>query len=508
MIVWNLFFATSLVACTIVTDNTYSFVLLTIGGSMVSYPLIGWLADTRLGKFKVLCAAKWLLLVSIILKNTGTFIVGSRYLFYPSLIVWSLALACYWSCIIPFVTDQTVGASSEEICFTLLWLLWGACAGYCLASITFLLPKSYQYFYQLVLTLISYIAAFIWLEFCHHHVTKNSVISNPIKLIARVLNYACKHKYPERRSALTYWEKEHPSRLDLGKSKYGGPFTFEQVEDVKTVLRIIPLLVCASVGLLACFQKNELVYYKYQYSPNCKSALMSFLETVSDYPIYYSMLMVVVGLPLYYFLIFPFIRKSVPTIIRRIGGGVLLLACTYFIRAMVELVAASLSNTPRNITCIFKDVPSSECPAPAYFVWIVLPDLFKSLGVLLVLFGTFELIIAQAPQEIRSLLLCISTGITGVFAVLSYALQDLLATHPIRLYPSCLFYYCTCYFIIGTLALALYVYAAKRYKLRIRDDIVPFHMIAEEYFEREQANRSAYIQARQLEWDDADYWTE
>ena len=59
--------------------------------------------------------------------------------------------------------------------------------------------------------------------------------TNPLKLIARVLHYARKHKYPENRSALTYWEEEAPSRLDLGKEKYGGPFTEEEVEDVKTV---------------------------------------------------------------------------------------------------------------------------------------------------------------------------------------------------------------------------------------------------------------------------------
>ena len=63
---------------------------------------------------------------------------------------------------------------------------------------------------------------------------KKPLLSNPIKHIAKVLNYARKHKYPERRSALTYWEDDYPSRIDLGKDKYGGPFTIEEVEDVKT----------------------------------------------------------------------------------------------------------------------------------------------------------------------------------------------------------------------------------------------------------------------------------
>ena len=42
--------------------------------------------------------------------------------------------------------------------------------------------------------------------------------------------------YPRNRSALTYWEKEYPSHIDLGKEKYGGPFSEEEVENVKTVL--------------------------------------------------------------------------------------------------------------------------------------------------------------------------------------------------------------------------------------------------------------------------------
>ncbi len=55
-----------------------------------------------------------------------------------------------------------------------------------------------------------------------------------IKTIYRVLKYAAKHKAPTNRSSFTYWEEDVPSRIDLGKTKYGGPFTVEQVEDVKT----------------------------------------------------------------------------------------------------------------------------------------------------------------------------------------------------------------------------------------------------------------------------------
>ena len=68
----------------------------------------------------------------------------------------------------------------------------------------------------------------------HHKLVKEPVTVNPVNLVFKVLKYAAKHKYPVQRSAFTYCENEQPTRLDYGKSKYGGPFTTEQVEDVKT----------------------------------------------------------------------------------------------------------------------------------------------------------------------------------------------------------------------------------------------------------------------------------
>ena len=64
------------------------------------------------------------------------------------------------------------------------------------------------------------------------------------RISTKCSNTAWKHKVPQRRSAFTYWEEDIPPRIDLGKNKYGGPFTNEEVEDTKTFLRILPLLLC------------------------------------------------------------------------------------------------------------------------------------------------------------------------------------------------------------------------------------------------------------------------
>ena len=86
-----------------------------------------------------------------------------------------------------------------------------------------------------------------------------SKIVNPVKHIGQVLNYARKNKYARNRTGLTYWEEDYPSCLDLGKEKYGGPFSVEQVEDVKTVLRLIPLLI-STVGLF-CAREFTVIFF-------------------------------------------------------------------------------------------------------------------------------------------------------------------------------------------------------------------------------------------------------
>ena len=75
------------------------------------------------------------------------------------------------------------------------------------------------------------------------HVFINPVRINPFKVVFTVLIYAWKHKYPVNRSAFTYWESDIPSRIDLGEHKFGGPFTNEQVEDVKTLLQLLIFII-------------------------------------------------------------------------------------------------------------------------------------------------------------------------------------------------------------------------------------------------------------------------
>ena len=92
------------------------------------------------------------------------------------------------------------------------------------------------------LQLVSAVIGLCLLVYSKKHFNIDRTGEHPLKLIYNVLKYAWKHKCPENRSAFTYWEDDIPSRINLGKNKYGGPFTTEEVEDTKTFFSIILLL--------------------------------------------------------------------------------------------------------------------------------------------------------------------------------------------------------------------------------------------------------------------------
>ncbi len=101
------------------------------------------------------------------------------------------------------------------------------------------------------------VSLFCWNNF----LIKEPISQNPFKQIYKVSKYALKHRYLTSRSAFTYAEEEAIGRIDFGKSKYGGPFTTEQVEDVKTFYRLLPVVVCGGIITSGMLAANNLEFY-------------------------------------------------------------------------------------------------------------------------------------------------------------------------------------------------------------------------------------------------------
>ena len=182
----------------------------------------------------------WYLHGELYIPVSGTVLIITACLFISG-------TAGFQSNILPFNIDQMMGASGDQLSAVVHWHMFG---NFILSSIPLhTAPKLYFLLPCLIISSIAIILIIISHCVFKHWLDTTPQITNPIKLIFRVLNYARKNKYPRNRSALTYWEEDYPSRLDLGKEKYGGPFSEEEVENVKTVFRLLPLFLSV-VGFL------------------------------------------------------------------------------------------------------------------------------------------------------------------------------------------------------------------------------------------------------------------
>ena len=177
-----------------------------------------------------------------------TFSKSKDYLLLAALcvgiVIYQFGLGLFESNTIQFGTDQLQFVSNEKLSVFVNWYFWS------IYFIKVLLVVSFSFlllspFGIAILGGLSFILIYITLFCCccgcHRNLTTEPVSHvNPVKHIFKVLSYARHHSQPVFRSAFTYGEVL--SRLDLAKNKYGGPFTTEEVEDVKTFGRILLVL--------------------------------------------------------------------------------------------------------------------------------------------------------------------------------------------------------------------------------------------------------------------------
>ena len=88
---------------------------------------------------------------------------------------------------------------------------------------------------------------------------------NPFMKMYKVLKYSWKHKVPEHRSAFTYWEEDIPRRIDLGKNKYGGPFTNEGASYHSCCVCLDTILQEMATQLQNSSRSPAVLHYQYFY---------------------------------------------------------------------------------------------------------------------------------------------------------------------------------------------------------------------------------------------------
>ncbi len=174
---------------------------------------------------------------------------------------------------------------------------------------------------------------------------------NPYKLVYRVTKFACQHRIPVQRSAFTYCEDELPSGLDLGKDKYGGPFTTEEVEDVKAFYGILKVLFSFGPVFLLDTAVNSLPSPQY-----CYDNIITYTILVSNI---YSPFLIVLCIPLYLLLLCPFISHYIPGMLKRMGMGMFMILISLVLVLSVDIVPDFVSHHNGTMSCSYQDIAPS-----------------------------------------------------------------------------------------------------------------------------------------------------
>ena len=324
-----------------------------------------------------------------------------------------------------------------------------------------------------------------------------------------MLKYSWNHKVPEHRSAFTYWEEDIPRRIDLGKNKYGGPFTNEEVEDTKSFLRILPLLLClfgyhlAGDGYSAPHQLQR---------TSCPSLPVLLLIVLN--PLHMSTLVVVVGIPLYRLIINKCSRyiKKVRMLTKMWIGLYLSLvqvvlyiivvinhdskywlqhssvAChnaQYYYYSPGEVCFHIRFGSTLNNSCVTTDNPVDDT-----YLWFIIPQLLNGLSSLLVSMTVFEFICAQAPRTTQGLLI----GLWYATFSIRYLLVGLVDVFLFEKHSWLVFQGVKVFLILASLV--LFSCVSRNYHYRQRDEIVNVQGMIEEIHDKWLDQEEEYMQER------------
>lgn len=466
----------------------------------VLYPVMGWVADAKIGRYKALkysimcifAAGLCIVLgysfhiVTYHVSHPFSFKLIAAVLLATGVLLNVCGFACFDANVIPFLTDQILGASGDKLSALIHWYFWlsAICDGInnIVQISSLIVGNRYLTFVtllvHLVCTLIVLISCFTvkkWLD-----VTPK--ITNPIKLIFKVIVYTVKNKQPRKPSAFVFCSNRTHSRIEYGKKIFGGPFSEEQVEDVKTTLRLLPFIfLSVAFGL----QSNPFNYTTKLQQPSIKMTNFNriVLSLTEDSAIYYS-IFTLIFLTVYHTVLFPLFHKYIPSVLKRIGFGLMLTAISLLYLCLLDLTAQSTNKYKHDMCLLEHSSYTERNEVKLSFYWGLPAILLRAFGEVFVATFSVEFLIAQAPEPMKGVMV----GLWFFFysAVRLFSINIYLAFKPISptAYPSCIFYYNMTKTILCFLLVLLYVKFSSRYQFRTRNIPDEYRQQIEEYFDK------------------------
>ena len=476
------------------------------------FPLAGILADIRCGRYKTIITSINLVLLSLlllILSNIFWVLLVSDKLIKAAICLFSVCggislimlytgLIGFTANVVQFGMDQLHDSPGEDRTLFIHWYVWtyygsiliGQLGWDSVFSVYYYGLESLIFGISLLGLILMTLLTVLPITLCLVQRRRRWFLIepgqyNPYKLVYRVTKFARQHKTPVDRSAFTYCEDELPMGLDLGKEKYGGPFTTEQVEDVKVFYGILKVLFSFGVVFFLGFAADSMLQY-FSISTSYSSPVLQILIHKG----LLSPLLITICIPLYLCLLRPFISRYVPGMLKRMGLGMILallsLLATIFMDTVEQLGYPSTdsNSTDDDDVCMFKNVDGFYPSHHQNFILFSIQLILSALSGMLIYTGVFEFIYSQSPHSMKGLIIGVFYAIRGLYQVLA-ALLVLPYSYGGTFKPlSCEFYFYLVNIVIGLVAVLVYAWVAKRYRYRVRDEPCNVRQYAEQYFSK------------------------
>ena len=507
--------------------NTQQSISLIQGGTLLLFPLLGWLAEVYLSRYTALKCAPVLSFLGALSAAIGLIIIIQlglpRKLLAPDLLVYGgflfaiMGSGLFEANALQFGLDQLLDAPSDHLSAFIHWYFWGIHFIQVLSYLPHLVltiaeqhsacekddgsAVDLQFHFRMVYTteiLVFVLAQFlltcfvlIILQSSKSYLTIQPAGTNPFKKVYQVLKYTWKHKIPERRSAFTYWEEDVPARIDVGKKKYGGPFSNEEVEDTKTFIRLL-LVILSLIGLQMSNDGFSTVEHVMSHN-FCPS--MPVFSVIGMNAKFLMQVVIVLGIPLYRLILLPVFKHSIPRMMRKMWMGIVLSFLQVSVYFMIYLFASStrsLKWTNNQLLGCFQNqsyslnasgacVPPFSPPSDGVFLWMILPQVLGGLSYMLVFVTTLEFLCAQSPRTMQGMFIGFwySTGVIKYALMLS---MDFWSTYNQPAFVHILYVTKVCSSFASVL---MYSLVSRMYRYRERDEAINFQAIVEDQYERE-----------------------
>lgn len=465
--------------------NIHAIGLIMIFSTFILCPIGGWLADTRLGRYRAIHYSMWLMWIALVLATFSellaqgsTWYGTNSYLRYSILYILGLAGAVgfgvFQSNSIQLGITQLSDASTIEITSFITWYILSFFISDIAVQIATncTIPDTqaddyYLYIKTFAVALLLTIA--LVLDFLFHScLTKEQPRGKPLKLIFNVVRFSMRHRCSIRS------EFEMPSRFNIAKRIYGGPFTSQQVEDVKSMLQIVMLIAFGSI-VCAMITPVEYAMKKIEYNQILNRSRLNGLSGCYErLSVYYNDYFFTIGIVvLYEFIAYPLFHKCLP---RLRSTSLFLLGIVLLLFKIVALIGIEtavyiIRKVPN---CIFTQRLPSDSEVHINHKWLLIPGLTGGLSTFLFILSAIEFIWAQTPYFMTGLVFGIMYAFLALFILIHLAIGSpflFIDRVPWDHYPlTCGIWYFVMQAVIAVVALIVGIIAVKKYKERTRHD--------------------------------------